>query len=208
MVRHRRPKPSAVPSLDPAVLHAAAALSSLAIACILGLWLASAAPSTWMLRAATAYGVLGLVGFLAQMILAMERRLLPLFAWYCASAADRRRRAIVSPHEMPWRAGQEIVFVLWLGGVPALAGGLAFDAVPFVSAGAWSLLAATLLDSIQAATILRHAYAKAPRSLGYGPVISSSEGRSGRSTNGVEPSAPLLRESSACTARPTSRRDA
>jgi hypothetical protein len=51
MVRHRRPKPSAVPSLDPAVLHAAAALSSLAIACILGLWLASAAPSTWIRRA-------------------------------------------------------------------------------------------------------------------------------------------------------------
>jgi hypothetical protein len=164
MIRHRRPKPPALPSPDPAVLHAAAAVSSLAIACILGLWLAVAAPSTWMLRAATAYGVLGLVGFLAQMIVAMERRLLPLFAWYYASAQDGGRRGIVSPHDLPWRAGQEIVFVLWLGGVPALAGGLAFDAVPFVSVGAWSLLAASLLDSIQTVTILRRASAKPSRS--------------------------------------------
>jgi hypothetical protein len=208
MVHHRRPKPPANLSPDPAVLHAAAALSSLAIACVLGLWLAAAAPSTGMLRIATAYGVLGLVGFLAQMIVVMERRLLPLFAWYCASADDGGRRAIVSPQEMPWRVGQEIVFVLWLAGMPALAGGLAFDAVPFVSAGAWSLLAASLLESIQTVTILRHAYAKPSRSVEPGRIISSSEGRSGLSTNGVEPSAPLLPGSSACRACPTYRRDA
>ena len=40
MVRHRRPKPPAIPAPDPAVLHAAAALAWLAMACILGLWLA------------------------------------------------------------------------------------------------------------------------------------------------------------------------
>jgi len=39
-----------------------------------------------------------------------------------------------SQHEMPWRTGQELAFLLWLFGVPALAGGLAFDAIPFVSA--------------------------------------------------------------------------
>jgi len=50
------------------------------------------------------------------------------------------------------------VFVLWLFGVPALAGGLAFDAVPFVRAAGWSLLAATLLDSVNVARILRHAF--------------------------------------------------
>jgi len=208
MVRHRRPKPPAIPVPDPAVLHAAAALAWLAMACILGLWLAAAAPSTWMLRAATAYGVLGLVGFLAQMIVAMERRLLPVLAWYCASAHDGGRRTTVSPHEMPWRVGQEIVFVLWLAGVPALAGGLAFDAVPFVTAGAWSLLAASLLDSVQAVTILRHAYAKPSRTVEPGRINSSSGGRSGLSTSGGEPSGPLLPGSSACRACPTYRRDA
>jgi hypothetical protein len=58
---------------------------------------------------------------------------------------------------MPWHAGREIAFVLWLFGVPALAVGLALDAVPFVRAAGWSLLAATLLDSAQAWIILRHA---------------------------------------------------
>jgi hypothetical protein len=152
MVRNRRPKPPAIPSPDPAVLHAGAAFVSLAAACALGFWLSIAAPSEWTLRAATAYGVFGLVGFLAQMVVAMQGRLLPLLAWY--GATEGGRRPATSPHDMPWRGGQELVFVLWLFGVPALAGGLAFGAVPFVRAAAWSLLAATILDSAQVAIIL------------------------------------------------------
>ena len=37
---------------------------------------------------------------------------------------------------------------------------LAFDAVPFVSAGAWCLLAATLLDAVNVVRILRHAFVR------------------------------------------------
>jgi hypothetical protein len=158
MVRHPRPKPPAIASPDPAVLHAAAAGASLAIACGLGLWLSLADLSTGTLRAATAYGVFGLVGFLAQMVVAMKGRLLPLFAWYWASANSGGVGSVPSPHEMPWRRGQHLVFLLWLFGVPALASGLAFGAVPAVRAAGWCLLAATLLDSAQAAIILRHAF--------------------------------------------------
>lgn len=157
MVRHPRPRPPAIATPDPAVLHAVAAGASLAIACGLGLWLSVAEPSAGTLRVATAYGVLGLVGFLAQMIVAMKGRLLPLFAWYWASEHAGGVSRVPSPHEMPWRGGQELVFVLWLFGVPALALGLAYGAVPAVRAAGWSLLAATLLDSAQAAIILRHA---------------------------------------------------
>ncbi len=53
--------------------------------------------------------------------------------------------------------------MLWLFGVPALAGGLAFDAVPFVRAAAWCLLAATLLDSVNVFRILRHAFVRPGR---------------------------------------------
>jgi hypothetical protein len=157
MVRHPRAKPPAAPASDAAVLHAAAAGASLAIACGLGLWLSIAAPSEQALRTGIAYGVLGLVGFLAQMVVAMKGRLLPLLAWYWASARSQGGSRVPAPHEMAWRGGQELVFVLWLFGVPALAGGLAFDAIPFVRAAAWCLLAATLLDSAQAVIILRHA---------------------------------------------------
>ena len=91
------------------------------------------------------------------MNVAMKGRLLPLFAWYWASEHAGGVSRVPSPHEMPWRGGQELVFVLWLFGVPALALGLAYGAVPAVRAAGWSLLAATLLDSAQAAIILRHA---------------------------------------------------
>jgi hypothetical protein len=163
MLRHPRPRPPGLRSPDPAVLHAAAAFIWLAVAATIGLWLTIAEPSSASLRAAMAYGVFGLVGFLAQMVVGMEGRLLPIFAWYWAHANTGFKGPVTSQHDMPWRDGQELVFVLWLFGVPALAGGLAFDAVPFVRAAAWALVAAALLDSINVARILRHAVVKPKR---------------------------------------------
>jgi hypothetical protein len=177
MLRHPRSKPPAPASRDPAVLHAAAAFSWLVVACALGLWLSVARTSTVTLHAATAYGVLGLVGFLAQMVVAMEGRVLPLFAWYWASANAGEQRPVPAPHEMPWRAGQELAFVLWLFGVPALAGGLAFDAIPFVRAAGWSLLVATVLHSVQVSIILRHAYNGRRRKASMPHVIDRSATR-------------------------------
>ena len=127
-------------------------------ACGLGLWLAIADTTEQTLRVAMAYGVVGLVGFLGQMVVAMGGRLLPIFAWYWASVHASATRPVVSPHDMPWRPGQYVVFALWLAGVPALAAGLAMDWVPVVRAAAWCLLAAAVLDTAQAALILGHAY--------------------------------------------------
>lgn len=158
MIRHPRPRPPAIRSPDPAVLHAAAAMLSLVVACALGLWLAAAETSEHTLRVAMAYGVVGLVGFLGQMVVAMEGRLLPIFAWYWASARAGGERAVVSPHDMPWRPGQYVVFALWSIGVPALAVGLAMDLVPVVRTAGWCLLAAATLGSAQAVHIVGHAY--------------------------------------------------
>ena len=158
MLRRPRPKPPGLRTPDPAVLHAAASAASLAIASALGLYLTIAAPSSFTLRIAAAYGVFGLLGFLAQMVVGMEGRLLPLFAWYWASANSDYKGPMPSPHNMSWRKGQLLVFALWLFGVPALAGGLAFDAVPLIGAAAWCLLTATVLDSLNVGRILRHAF--------------------------------------------------
>ncbi|MGE3600912.1 MAG: hypothetical protein AB7N70_35800 [Dehalococcoidia bacterium] len=158
MLRRPRPRPPGLRQPDPAVLHAGASLASLTIASALGIWLTVAEPSSATLRVATAYGVFGLVGFLAQMVVGMEGRLLPVFAWYWAYANTGYRGPVRSQYDMPWRGGQLTVFVLWLFGVPALAGGLAFDAVPFVSASAWCLLAATVIDTANVARILRFAF--------------------------------------------------
>jgi hypothetical protein len=160
MVRRPRPRPPAIVTPDPAVLHAAAAFASLVAAMVLGSWLVFAEPSLWFLRIAMAYGVFGLIGFLSQLIVGMEGRLLPLFAWYWAYANTDFKGPVPSPHVMPWRSGQELIFILWLFGVPCLAGGLAYNAVPFVRAGAWSLLAATLLNAANVMRIVRHAFAR------------------------------------------------
>jgi hypothetical protein len=163
MLRRPRPRPPGLQKPDPAVLHAGAAFASLGLASVLGVWLATADSSPATLRIAMAYGVLGLVGFLAQMVVGMEGRLLPIFAWYWAYANTGYKGPVLSQHEMAWRRGQELVFVLWLFGMPALAGGLAFDAIPFVSAGAWCLFIATLLDTATVIRILRHAFRRPSR---------------------------------------------
>ncbi len=156
MLRRRRPRPPALRTPDPAVLHAAAAFASLVIAAALGVWLTLApafSPGVVM-----AYGVFGLVGFLSQLVVGMEGRLLPTFAWYWAFANTGQKGPVPSPHVMGWRAGQLTVFALWLAGVPALAFGLALDIVPLVGAAGWVLLAATLLDTANVVLILRYAF--------------------------------------------------
>ena len=158
MVRRPRPKPPAVARPDPAVLHAASSFACLCLATAFGLWLSIAPMSGGSLRVAAAYGVLGLVGFLSQIVVGMEGRLLPLFAWYWAFANVDGRAPVPSPHDMAWRPVQYIVFVLWTAGVPSLAGGLAFDALTLIRAGAWSLLAATVLDTAHVAWILSFAW--------------------------------------------------
>jgi hypothetical protein len=158
MLRHRRPRPPGLRLPDPAVVHAAGAFGSLVLASSIGLWLAVAPQSELTLRLAMAYGVFGLVGFLGQMVVGMEGRLVPLFAWYWAYANTGYRGPVPSPHDMAWRGAQEVAVVLWLFGVPALAGGLVFDAIAFVSAAAMCLLGATLLGTANLVRIVRHAF--------------------------------------------------
>ena len=163
MAAHPRPRPPALPTPDPAVLHAGAALLSLVVACALGLWLAIAPVSEATPGLATAYGVLGLLGFLAQMVVAMKGRLLPIFAWYWAFANTDYKGPVPPPHEMPWRPAQVMVVCLWWLGLPLLTWGLAAGQVPWIRAGAWALLFAAALDTVQAGYILRHAYVRLER---------------------------------------------
>jgi len=92
----------------------------------------------------------------------MQSRLLPMFAWYWAFANTEFHGPVRSPHEMHVRGFERATFWLWLAGVPALAGGLFYEAVPFVAAGAWALLAGVISAACNAAAILRHAYGGKP----------------------------------------------
>jgi hypothetical protein len=156
MVRHPRSRPAGASGIDFGVLHAAAASASLLVACVLGVYLLFAPPSDLGLRVAPAYGVFGLVGFLAQMVVAMEARLLPVFAWYRGLAASGFHRPVTPPYAMRNRSRQRIVFLAWLFGVPTLAVGLFLDRVPMVAVGAWALFAGVSLSAVDNARIVWH----------------------------------------------------
>ena len=101
------------------------------------------------------YGVLGLLGFLGQMVVAMELRLLPMLAWYAAVARRSVTPPDVSAHALPAQPVAALAFGGWVLGLPVLAIGLALDRVPLVGVGAWVLLVAVVLNTAQAVWILR-----------------------------------------------------
>ena len=166
MLRHPRPRPPAIRRPDPAVLHAAAAFLSLIAACVAGAWLSRATTSAATLRWTTVYGVLGLIGFLAQMVMAMEGRLLPLFAWYWAFQREGGRVEVPSPHQMTWRPGQLLVAALFIGGVPTIASGFGLEAPAVLRVGAAMLLCAALLNAAQVTVIVRHAWLRPRATVG------------------------------------------
>jgi hypothetical protein len=160
MLRHPRPPPAKLKRPDFGVLHVALALLCLAAATGIGLFLAFAkGPEP---DAVMVYGVLGIVGFLSQMILGVEMRLLPMFAF---TEANSRGARPPSPHEMPLRPLQAFSLGAWALGVPLLAFGLVGEVgVPAgeeaVRAGGWALFSGTVAAAASTARVLLHAYGR------------------------------------------------
>jgi hypothetical protein len=158
MRRHRVPKPVAAPRVDFAQLHAAAAAISLVAAAIAGMALLLRPLSPVMLHVAAAYGVLGLVGFLAQIVVAMETRLLPMVAWFWAYAGSNYREAPPSPHVMRDRSLQVIVFGAWTVGVPLLAAGVFLESAVLVAFGAWALFIGVSTGALDSAFVVARGF--------------------------------------------------
>jgi hypothetical protein len=163
MLSARRPAPAARPWPDYGAWQSLAAIAFLAAAVLVGLYLVIAPMSPWTLRVAAAYGVLGLVGFFAQLVAGMESRLLPYYAWYWAFANTDFKGPVPTPHEMPIAGLQKLGFFLWIAAVPLLATGMLLTSPPMVRAGAWILLAAVTIGAIDVVAIASHAFARAQR---------------------------------------------
>lgn len=153
-LRNRRPAPPALPKPDLAVVQMFVAVGCLAGAAAVGLHilLAEVLPLRWIM----VYGVLGLVGFLAQAVLGVVPRLLPMVAWMHAFTGKGDDRPRVSLYAMSSRRLQLLVLVAWTAGVPALAAGLYGDRNAVVSAGAGLLLGGVLVHAANCRRILRH----------------------------------------------------
>jgi hypothetical protein len=158
MLRQRKPPPAAMPQPDYGAWQSLSALVCLGAAIAVGLYLSTQPLSAWTLRLALAYGVLGLIGFFAQLVAGMEYRLLPFFAWYWAFANTGFTGPAPPPHDMPVPGLQRASFALWLVAVPLLAAGTTLSRPSMIAAGAWLLLAAVVLGGADAAAIARRAF--------------------------------------------------
>ncbi len=156
MRRHPRPAPRALRRPDWGVFQVGLALGWLVAAILLGLALAWGPPGTWRLPAVLVYGVAGLGGFLAQLVVGVKARILPLYTWLVSYAGSGYERVPASPHDMPSRPLQAATFLLWAAGVPLLAAGLAADRAEWIAAGGWALLAAAIVEAAGSLRVLRH----------------------------------------------------
>jgi hypothetical protein len=121
----------------------------------LGAALAVLPRSDLTLRLAFAYGVCGLVGFLGQLVLGIEARIVPLAAWLSSFAGGGYQRQPPSPHTVAPRFLAALTFLLWTLGTPCLAIGLALDRPRLTSAGGAMMATAVLGVFASAGAALR-----------------------------------------------------
>ena len=155
MLGHRRPPPTERRRPDWGTAHALQSVLYLLVACGLGLYLSAAEPSETTLALAHVYAVAGLVGFLSQIVVGVEGRVLPLFAWLWGFA-DRGHAELPPPlHTAAVWPLQWLVFGCWTAGVPLLAFGLGRERADVMSLAAAALLVAVIASLANAIIVLR-----------------------------------------------------
>ena len=157
MLSAPRPAPKALIKPDFGVLHAVQAMGYLVLCAGLGLALLLMPASESELRWMAVYGLLGLVGFLSQIVIGVATRMLPLVTWLQQFVRSGNGSSIPSQYAMmlPVQMGS---FALWTLGVPVLAAGLFSGAEAMISLGATALAMATVLVGINVVRVLRHAF--------------------------------------------------
>ena len=162
MLRRPASRPPGSPRPDFAVLHAAGAGVSLVVSIAIGLILLVVPASERALHLAAAYGVVGLLGFLGQMVVAMEARLLPIATWFWAYERSRYQVPPPSPHSLRDRFLQLVVYCAWTIGVPALAAGMYLESATVVALGAWSLFVGVVVGTLDNIFVIAPAFRALP----------------------------------------------
>lgn len=158
----RLPPPAALPRPDWATWQTLVAFAWLLVAAACGLVLSLPVPPAWLLGLGWVYGVAGLIGFLAQIVVGIQGRLLPLHGWYRAFAARGLRPPARSAHALASPLLSRAILAVWTPGVPLLTWGLVAGSPSLVSGGSALLLAGVGLNAAQAWGIATGANAPPP----------------------------------------------
>ena len=154
VLANRRARPAEMTGRDWSTWQTHTALAYLAVAAAAGVLIAGAeVPLAWH----WAYGVAGILGFVAQMVVGIQGRLLPMHAWYRAMASLDGAPPAVSAHRLADGRLALAVFVGWCVAVPTLAVGLAAGWPRVIATGAGALLVTTVLQVVHLALIVRRA---------------------------------------------------
>jgi hypothetical protein len=173
VLRHRMPRPVALPPRDWSTWQAHAALLWMVVAAALGVALSVGVPAEWTVPLMWTYGVAGLVGFLAQIVTGIQGRLVPLYAWYRAFTLGGGAPPARGANELPSARFAATIFTGWTIGVPLLAWGLADQHQTAIAAAGWILTASVMAGGIYVVRMVRQAIGAAV------PVPAGSSTQSG-----------------------------
>jgi hypothetical protein len=156
-VKQRMPRPPALPRRDWSVWQIYTAFMWLLVAIVLGLALSVGVSEERYIAMSWVYGVAGLVGFLTQIVVGMQGRLVPLYAWYRAFAAAGDVPPPRSANDLPASSFARSVFLIWAFGVPYLAWSLVAQNRPAIVASSMLLLVGVCVGGAYLTHMLRAA---------------------------------------------------
>ena len=157
MLARRLSRPPGLPARDWSTWQVHLAFAWLLVAVASGVVLSIGAPDDDRLSLMWIYGATGLVGFLAQMVVGMQGRLVPLYAWYRAYALTGSPPAR-SSHALPSAAFARSILLCWAIALPLLVWGLPTADQLAIRAGALVLLAGVGLGATYTLYMVRRVH--------------------------------------------------
>jgi hypothetical protein len=154
IVKRRLPPPAALPRPDWATWQTHLAFLWLLVAASTGLVLTLPVPPGWRIGLGWVYGTAGIVGFLAQIVMGIQGRLLPMYGWYRLLEKGDLQPPTRSAHTLASHGLAKAILIAWALGVPLLVSGLAAGIDSIVAASSALLLVGVALNATQAATIV------------------------------------------------------
>jgi len=149
IVAKRLPRPPALPRPDWATWQTHVAFVWLLVAAAIGVRLAMPGHTPWLVELQWLYGTVGLIGFLAQIIVGIQGRLLPMHGWYRAFEAGGMQPPARSVHTLADPRLTRLIFLTWTLGVPSLAAGFVAANPRAIATGSVLLLGGVLLNALQ-----------------------------------------------------------